>query len=88
MSFVLSSVSPDQFRSGMFDQQNPPPVQKEIDKKLEKLLWSEMLKHTGLEASFTLGGGEGAVSFARYMVEEIAENISEAHPLEIGKKVQ
>jgi len=49
--------------------------------KFEQLLWAELLTHTGLEKSLTLGGGEGASMFARYFVEAIAEDIAKQHPL-------
>lgn len=49
--------------------------------KFEQLLWAELLTHTGLEKSLTLGGGDGASMFARYFVEAIAEDIAKQHPL-------
>lgn len=49
--------------------------------QIEKLLWTEMLKHSGLEKAFTPSGGEAASAFARYIVEAIAEDISLSHPL-------
>ena len=49
--------------------------------QFEKLLWAELLTHTGLEDALTLGGGQGASMFARYFVESIAADIAEQHPL-------
>ena len=49
--------------------------------QFEKLLWAELLTHTGLEDALTLGGGQGASMFARYFVEAIAADIAEQHPL-------
>ena len=49
--------------------------------EIEKLLWTEMLKHSGLEKAFTPSGGEAASAFARYIVEAIAEDITRSHPL-------
>ena len=58
-----------------------------VDLRLETLFWSEMLKHSGLEKSFTLGGGDGAQSFARFMIDEIAADLAVNRPLGIGHKV-
>ena len=49
--------------------------------RFEKLLWAELLTHTGLEKAMTLGGGEGASMFSRYFVEAIAEDLAEQQPL-------
>ncbi len=61
----------------------PAQVELSEDAKLrfEKLLWAELLTHTGLEKSMTLGGGEGASMFSRYFVEAIAEDLAEQQPL-------
>ena len=52
-----------------------------IGKRFEQMLWAEMLSHAGLEKSLTQGGGEAASAFSRYVVEAIAEDIAEKHPL-------
>jgi len=49
--------------------------------RFEQMLWAELLTHTGLEKSLTLGGGEGASMFSRYFVEAIAADIAKQHPL-------
>lgn len=49
--------------------------------RFEQMLWAELLTHTGLEKSLTLGGGDGASMFSRYFVEAIAADIAEQHPL-------
>lgn len=49
--------------------------------RFERLLWAELLTHTGLEKAMTLGGGEGASMFSRYFVEAIAEDLAEQQPL-------
>ena len=59
----------------------------EIGKRFEQMLWAEMLTHAGLEKSFTLGGGEAASAFSRYVVEAIAEDLAESHPLGFARKV-
>ncbi len=56
-------------------------IQDETAVKFEKLLWAELLTHTGLEDALTLGGGQGASMFSRYFVEAIAGDIAEQHPL-------
>lgn len=56
-------------------------VQDETAVKFEKLLWAELLTHTGLEDALTLGGGQGASMFSRYFVEAIAGDIAKQHPL-------
>ncbi len=40
-----------------------------------------MLSHAGLEKAFTQSGGEAAASFSRMIVESIAEDLAERHPL-------
>ena len=49
--------------------------------RFEQLLWAELLTHTGLEDALTLGGGQGASMFSRYVVEAIAADIAKQHPL-------
>lgn len=58
-----------------------------IGKRFEQMLWAEMLTHAGLEKSFTLGGGEAASAFSRYVVEAIAEDLAQSHPLGFARKV-
>ena len=56
----------------------------EMAKQFEQMLWTEMLSHSGLEEAFTLGGGQGASAFSRYLVESIAEDLVDKHPLGLG----
>lgn len=63
------------------------PVEVDIGKRFEQMLWAEMLSHAGLEDSLTLGGGESASAFSRYVVEAIAEDIAEKHPLGLAGSV-
>lgn len=60
------------------------PEQSDIGKRFEQMLWAEMLMHAGLEEALTKNGGEAASSFSRYVVEAIAEDIAEKHPLGLG----
>jgi hypothetical protein len=59
----------------------PISMSDETKLKFEQMLWAELLTHTGLEKSLTLGGGEGASMFSRYFVEAIAADMAEKHPL-------
>lgn len=56
----------------------------DISRRFEQMLWAEMLSHAGLEKAFTQNGGEGASSFSRYLIEAIAQDISDKHPLGLG----
>jgi hypothetical protein len=53
----------------------------EVGMRFEQLLWSEMLSHTGLEEAFTQSGGQAASAFSRMIIEAIAEDLAEKHPL-------
>lgn len=53
----------------------------EIGRQFEKMLWAEMLSHAGLEKSLTLSGGEAASAFSRFVIDAIAEDLAEKHPL-------
>lgn len=59
----------------------------DIGRRFEQMLWAEMLSHAGLETAFTRGGGEAASAFSRYIVEAIAADLAETHPLGLGQKV-
>lgn len=59
----------------------------ELRQRFEQMLWAEMLSHAGLEKAFTQGGGEGASAFSRYVVESIARDLAEKHPLGLGEKL-
>lgn len=64
-----------------------PPERSEIGKRFEQMLWAEMLSHAGLEKAFTQNGGEAASAFSRFIVEAIAEDLAERHPLGLSAKV-
>lgn len=53
----------------------------DIGHRFEKMLWAEMLRHSGLEEAFTRSGGQAASAFSQFMVEAIAEDIASKHPL-------
>ena len=59
----------------------------DIGKRFEQMLWAEMLMHAGLEDALTKNGGEAASSFSRFVVEAIAADIAEKHPLGLGAEV-
>lgn len=60
----------------------------DIKQRFEQMLWSEMLSHAGLEKALTLGGGEAASSFSRYVVEAIAKDLAETHPMGLAEHVK
>ncbi len=47
-----------------------------------------MLTHTGLEKAMSVGGAEGASEFFRFMIEAMAKDFAEQHPLGLDEKVQ
>ena len=55
--------------------------------RFEQMLWAEMLTHAGLEKAFTQGGGEAASAFSRYVVEAIARDLAEKHPMGLTDEV-
>jgi hypothetical protein len=54
--------------------------------RFEQMLWAEMLSHAGLEDALTLGGGDGAAAFSRYIVEDIAADLAARHPLGLAAR--
>ena len=62
------------------------PEAENIALRFEQMLWTEMLSHSGLEKAFTQSGGEAASAFSRYLVEAIAEDIAEKHPLGLAQE--
>ncbi|MEM5518846.1 hypothetical protein WNY37_17945 [Henriciella sp. AS95] len=53
----------------------------DISKRFEQMLWAEMLRHTGLEDALTKSGGQGTEAFTQFVIEAIAEDMAEQHPL-------
>lgn len=62
-------------------------AEQDIKQRFEQMLWTEMLSHAGLEKALTLGGGEAASSFSRFVVEAIAKDLAETHPLGLAEHV-
>ena len=58
----------------------------EMGRRFEELLWSEMLKNAGLEKALTMNGGEGASAFSRYVIDEIASDLADKHPLGLSEQ--
>lgn len=81
MSLNPPVISPVPASAASTPTAGPAPITDESALRFEQLLWAELLTHTGLEKSLTLGGGDGASMFARYFVEAIAADIAKQHPL-------
>ena len=64
------------------------PDNSDIGQRLEQMLWTEMLTYAGLDEAFSQGGGESASAFSRYVVESIARDLAESHPLGFGDAVE
>lgn len=62
-------------------------AEQDIKQRFEQMLWAEMLSHAGLEKALTQGGGEAASSFSRYVVEAIAKDLAETHPMGLAEHV-
>ena len=79
----LGVPDPAPYNSPAPVQQKPiaASVDADIGQRFEQMLWAEMLSHAGLEKSLTQSGGESVSAFSRYVVEAIAEDIAEKHPL-------
>lgn len=86
---IIPGFAPTLARTGeaAADPARPQDERSEIGKRFEQMLWADMLSHAGLEKSFTLGGGESAAAFSRYVVEAIAEDLAETHPLGLAERV-
>jgi len=56
-----------------------------LGQRFEQMLWAEMLSHAGFEDALTRGGGDGASSFARFVVEAVAKDLAARHPLGLGE---
>lgn len=60
---------------------------KDAGARFEKLLWSQMLQHTGLEDAFTKNGGQAVSAFSQFMLEALAEDLAEKHPLGLSSAI-
>ena len=83
----MSDISTPAVQTGQMQVQpsrfgkSEPATASDLGQRFEKMLWAEMLSHTGLEEAFTQSGGKAASAFSQYMVEAIAEDIADRHPL-------
>lgn len=59
----------------------------DLGQRFEQMLWTEMLTYAGLDKAFSQGGGEAASAFSRYVVEAIAKDLSETHPMGLAEAV-
>ncbi|KCZ50169.1 MULTISPECIES: hypothetical protein [unclassified Hyphomonas] len=59
----------------------------ELGKKFEQMLWTEMLSYAGLDKAFAQDGGQAAETFSRYLIESIASDLAESHPMGLGEAV-
>jgi hypothetical protein len=59
----------------------------ELGKKFEQMLWTEMLSYAGLDKAFAQDGGQAAETFSRYLIESIAADLAESHPMGLGDAV-
>ncbi|MFN7180384.1 hypothetical protein [Hyphomonas sp.] len=83
---TISALAPGAQRQGAEPVAANSEETTQLRLRFEQMLWSEMLSHAGLEKAFTQGGGEGAASFSRFIVEAIAKDLAEKHPLGFGEK--
>ena len=58
-----------------------------LGKRFEQMLWTEMLSYAGLDKAFAQDGGQAAETFSRYLIESIAEDLAETHPMGLGEAV-
>lgn len=61
--------------------------QSELGKRFEQMLWTEMLSHAGLDKAFAQDGGQAAETFSRYLIESLASDLAETHPMGLGEAV-
>ncbi|RIJ18365.1 hypothetical protein [Henriciella mobilis] len=84
MADFINSVAV-QSGAGPAAGERPKPVpadeRSELGIRFEKMLWAEMLRHTGLEKAMTQSGGQSAAAFTQFMIESIAEDIARRSPL-------
>jgi len=87
---AVNSFDAGTFRAAAPEVLKPPEEKQTADIKIrfEQMLWAEMLSHAGLEKAFTQGGGEAASAFSRYVVESIAKDLAEKHPMGLAEKVE
>lgn len=59
----------------------------ELGKRFEQMLWTEMLSYAGLDKAFAQDGGQAAETFSRYLIESIAADLADSHPMGLGEAV-
>ena len=59
----------------------------DLGKRFEQMLWTEMLSYAGLDKAFAQDGGQAAETFSRYLIESIAADLAETHPMGLGEAV-
>ncbi|HAE25982.1 MULTISPECIES: hypothetical protein [Hyphomonas] len=59
----------------------------DLGKRFEQMLWTEMLSYAGLDKAFSQDGGQAAETFSRYVIESIAADLAETHPMGLGEAV-
>ncbi|WP_084420359.1 hypothetical protein [Henriciella litoralis] len=62
-------------------QQGGTEEANDLRQRFEQMLWAEMLRHTGLEDALTKSGGQAASAFSQFVIESIAGDLAERHPL-------
>lgn len=87
---IAASLDPSATRANGVETKTPASdVDKSgIKQRFEQMLWAEMLSYAGLEKALTQGGGEAASSFSRYVVEAIAKDLAEKHPMGLGDHIK
>ena len=83
---IASTISPNAANTNRAAAGSDAGEQAAIAQRFEQMLWSEMLAHTGLEKALTSGGGDDASAFSRYVIEAIAKDLAEHHPLGLGSR--
>jgi hypothetical protein len=56
-------------------------------KNMETMLWAELLSHAGFEEALVGGAGGHASGFSRIILEHVATDLAEAHPLGLAREV-
>lgn len=86
VSFEVSSVkAPD--ASGTGSVRQGASEASDLGKRFEQMLWTEMLSYAGLDKAFAQDGGQAAETFSRYVIESIAADLAETHPMGLGEAV-
>lgn len=82
----LSALNPPMNTFSITKEMPVRTQEQETGIKFEKMMWAQMLRHSGLEDAFTKSGGEAVSAFSQFIVEAIAEDLAEKHPLGLSSK--